>query len=358
TEGGEQVEYPSREADLEKRGKTEEIIFTREPILHKTKQEAEEWYAEPGHAEMVGLISPSWLGVPMIVGERVLGVIAVVDLDQEHAYDVLHKDILASMASQAAIALDNARLYKELEEKVVKLEKAQNRIAETEAALTRSLIASDFVHRMNNLAGTIPIWVRLIKEELNRDEFYNQDVLMLLNDIESDTNSLLRAAEKLNDTPIEQEVDVASVLQSMLRQIKIQYRGRIRVIDDISSQLHKIVALPQSLISALSSIVTNGVEAITCKGDGTLEVRANNTTDGFGNKWINLTFKDNGPGIKEENISKIFQPFFSTKDSGRGYGLWRAKTVINDLGGSIKVETQLGEGTCFEVRLPVMDKEE
>ncbi|NIN68116.1 MAG: GAF domain-containing protein, partial [Anaerolineae bacterium] len=108
---GKRETYESRKVDMERRGKTEEIIFTRQPLLHRTQQEAEDWYALPGHQEFIGHISLSWLGVPMMVGERVLGVIALWDWEREHAYDELDEQVLASMASQAAIAIDSARLF-------------------------------------------------------------------------------------------------------------------------------------------------------------------------------------------------------------------------------------------------------
>jgi len=100
------------------KGKTEEIIRTREPLFHATKEEAEEWYALPDHKEYVGGALPSWLGVPMMVGERVLGVIAVYHPDQDYVYSGEDLDILQAMANQAAIALDNAHLFFNVNQKL------------------------------------------------------------------------------------------------------------------------------------------------------------------------------------------------------------------------------------------------
>jgi signal transduction histidine kinase len=62
---------------------------------------------------------------------------------------------------------------------------------------------------------------------------------------------------------------------------------------------------------------------------------------------------DSGAGISEENLSKIFDPFFTTKETGMGFGLWRDKTVIEELGGQINVDSALAKGTTFTIRLPV-----
>jgi len=94
-------------------GKTEEIIRTKRPLFHATKAEAEAWYAQPGHEEYVGAALPSWLGVPMIVGEKVLGVIATYHPKRDYVYSGDDLAVLQAMADQAAIALDSARLSEE-----------------------------------------------------------------------------------------------------------------------------------------------------------------------------------------------------------------------------------------------------
>lgn len=68
-----------------------------------------------------------------------------------------------------------------------------------------------------------------------------------------------------------------------------------------------------------------------------------------------LTFKDSGPGISEENLPRIFDPFFTTKDVGEGTGLGLAVTysLVQQMGGTILVESAPGQGTCFIIRLPL-----
>ena len=94
-------------------GKTEEIVHTKKYIFHSTKKEAEGWYQQPGHRDYLPknyLPSSSWLGVPMILGNQVLGVIATYQ-DRENVYSVDDLSTLQNIANQAAIALDNARSY-------------------------------------------------------------------------------------------------------------------------------------------------------------------------------------------------------------------------------------------------------
>ncbi|RPJ27945.1 MAG: GAF domain-containing protein, partial [Chloroflexi bacterium] len=90
-------------------GRTEEIIRTKRPILNTTKAEAKKWYRKPGRKEYIGNPLPSWIGVPMVIGDKAIGVIATYHPEREYVYSGDDLDILQSMANQAAIALDNAR---------------------------------------------------------------------------------------------------------------------------------------------------------------------------------------------------------------------------------------------------------
>jgi GAF domain-containing protein len=113
TEHGERVEYESRKADMDERGKTEEIIFTLQPILHRTLEESKAWYGKSGHQEFIGRVALSWLGVPMAIGGKILGMIALYDWEREYAYDEQDLQTFSSMASQTAIALDNNQLFRD-----------------------------------------------------------------------------------------------------------------------------------------------------------------------------------------------------------------------------------------------------
>ena len=93
------------------KGRTEEIIRTRKPIFTASKEESEAWYKQPGHKEYVGRVSPSWLGVPMMVGDKVLGVIATYHPTRDFVYSEDDLIALQHMANQAAILFDSSRLF-------------------------------------------------------------------------------------------------------------------------------------------------------------------------------------------------------------------------------------------------------
>lgn len=93
------------------KGRTEWIIRNRESILIETEAESEAWYKEPGRAEYINEPFASWIGVPMLAGEEVLGVIAAYHKDAEHLYDKDDQEVLLLMANYAAVALKNSQQW-------------------------------------------------------------------------------------------------------------------------------------------------------------------------------------------------------------------------------------------------------
>jgi GAF domain-containing protein len=90
-------------------GRTEWIIENKEPIFISTKAESKAWYKESGREEYIGQAFASWIGVPMVAGEEVIGVIAAYHEEAEHLYSEDDLEILRLMADQAAIALKSAQ---------------------------------------------------------------------------------------------------------------------------------------------------------------------------------------------------------------------------------------------------------
>jgi len=124
----------------------------------------------------------------------------------------------------------------------------------------------------------------------------------------------------------------------------------IKIHKYFQEDLPMVVIDPSQIERVIMNMIINAAEAMD--GDGELILT---TRSGFGQDSVVLEFTDTGPGISEENIEKIFDPFFTTKDVGHGTGLGLAISygVIKAHKGSISVESELGKGTTFVVRLPV-----
>ena len=331
------------------KGRTEWIIQNQAPILIETHAESVAWYTKYGK-EYIGEPFASWVGVPMMVGDKVLGVIATYHKTLDYVYTEDDQEILSLMANQAAVALENANLYRQLNQKIQELQDAQSKIAEREALLTRSTIAADIVHRLNNLAGTIPIRLDQIREHLGSEWMDDKVLTDYLNSIEGDAGRILRAGESLKSPAIEQNVSVDAILNRLVRQSKVQMPPEVDVELTCVSQLPPVRAIHAELSHALWSIIENGMDAMPQGGQLTIEAKA--IREGGEEEWIELRIRDEGVGIAPEEMNLVFSPFHTTKAGHLGYGLWRARNTIERMGGSIRGESEQGRGTIFTIRLP------
>jgi signal transduction histidine kinase len=105
------------------------------------------------------------------------------------------------------------------------------------------------------------------------------------------------------------------------------------------------------LIRIITNLVKNAIQSIPEQQENkSILVRVEQIA-----KMVVITVKDNGVGIKEEDQNRIFEPKFTTKNSGMGLGLSIIKNIIENYKGSITFETQYGQGTSFIVSLPILN---
>lgn len=117
---GHPVQIPSRS---DGKGRTEWIIRNKQPLQLFTKDESDKWYEQPDAREYIKETFTSWLGVPIMFGEEVLGVIATYHKTEEYKFDPDDSEVLSLMGRQAAIALQNARLIRQLDERIAELDR-------------------------------------------------------------------------------------------------------------------------------------------------------------------------------------------------------------------------------------------
>ena len=125
---------------------------------------------------------------------------------------------------------------------------------------------------------------------------------------------------------------------------------RIEVVTELTPDLPPMQADAELLRNCLINFITNAAQAMPEGGKITLGGRYDPETASF-----RLTFADQGEGIAAEDSSKIFQPYFTTKEAGIGLGLAITERIIREHGGEILVESALGQGTTFTVVLPMQN---
>jgi len=342
TEHGERVHIEPRKADMEKRGKTEEVIFAREPVLHQTLAESEAWYGQPGHQEFIGRVQPSYLGVPMIVGERMLGMIATYDWEREYAYDEQDLQVVSSMASQATIALDNARLYEEARSEV---------IATKQLAILGTAIAA-LQHRINN---TFNIIVPNVTRLRNRVDMTDETIVEMLDIIERNarytSDIITRIQEPLREVEV-QDVDVNAVLSDVVSKVRELWRTDstqplVEVTLDLDDSIPQIQAPIGQVAEVFRNLVDNAYRAM--KEGGQLTV-----TSQYAEGITQVRVRDTGGGIPPAVRKRLFVKPVPSKEpgGGAGLGLWLSRLMLQSIGSDVTIEKTGPTGTTMLVQIP------
>jgi len=218
-------------------------------------------------------------------------------------------------------------------------------------------LAAGVAHEINNPLSIINQKTGLVQDlmELTGDFEYkdameeaHESIQKSVNRCKTITHRLLGFARQ-TDVQVE-EIDINAVLgevadflakEAMYNQIKIGY--------ELGENVGKIFSDRGPLQQVFLNIINNAIDAIGNNGTITLSSRQ------IDPNTILVEIVDDGPGMPEEVRKRIFEPFFTTKETGKGTGLGLSITygLVKKLGGDIKVTTEIGKGTTFEVTLPV-----
>jgi GAF domain-containing protein len=177
--GGRRVDVKTTEEGWQPRqagkGRTEEIIHNRRPILISTKAEAEAWYERPGREDYIKEPAwPSWMGVPMMAGQRVVGVIATYNPTWEYVYSIDDLEILQAMANQAAIALDNARLFYDVNRRLESLIEIDRLVASSIGVKEGEIL--ELIHgQASKLMDADNMYIALYRPDPNQMDEYNPE---------------------------------------------------------------------------------------------------------------------------------------------------------------------------------------
>jgi two-component system NtrC family sensor kinase len=141
------------------------------------------------------------------------------------------------------------------------------------------------------------------------------------------------------------------VLEETLKFTRHQIqKSKVNLTEKLAESLPQINGHSGQLQQVFTNLVLNAVQAMP--GGGSLTVASEMVED---SKTVHISFTDTGVGISEENLDKIFEPFFTSKKVGEGTGLGLSVSygLIKNHGGEIKVKSEVGQGTTFTVILPV-----
>ncbi len=335
------------------------VAQTGKPILVKdVKSDPRALYRSESAMSESFISSPIVLSVPILLAEKVLGVINVTNRRSGGAFSDEDMAFLYGLAGQAAVSIERARHFEELQQAYETLKEAQSQVVAVERLKALGQMAAGVAHDFNNILNAVLGRVELLLllgDGPKPDSGAVRDGLRVLQRIAlqgAETVRRIQDVTRIRKDSDSDVLDVNGIVRSAVEMTRSKWKdecGARGIVIDVSLSLGDIpdtAGNPMEIAQVLSNLIFNAVEAMP-RG-GVLGFKT--FLDGF---RIRIDVSDTGVGIPDGIRDRIFEPFFSTKDGGQGLGMSVAYGIIARHGGEIAVRSEPGKGSTFAVTLPV-----
>ena len=292
-----------------------------------------------GAMSIVGQSLRSMMCSPLLVAENVRGAIQVDTSSAALPFTTDDLHLLVTVAGQAAVAAENARLHRELV--------AQQRLAaigQTISSLAHCI--KNVINGLNGGAYILDIGVKKQDPEKTEKGWEmvkrNTDFMFVL------VKDMLTYCRKENVS--RRPTDLAKLLQDTVLMVQEAAAQRGVAADfTVGEEMPQLSIDATAITRVVLNLVTNAVEA--CPEGGHVKVAAALDDDG---KQVCISVQDDGHGISEEVKQHLFEPLFTTKGSrGTGLGLALVNKAVEEHKGRVEVESEVGRGTTFRIHLPL-----
>jgi signal transduction histidine kinase len=235
-------------------------------------------------------------------------------------------------------------LYRSQARHLANMREMERRLHRAERLSAMGRLAAGVAHEIRNPLNAMSMACqRLQKDNLNQLSKVIRDEILLLNHIVEEFISFPRCGN-----PVLKEDDMTALVRQMALLVEEETSSRgIALRTDWPESPLMIWMDADKIRQALFNIIKNAMESIPDRGTITLALSQE------GRRWVAIRISDTGTGLSPEEVEQIFDPDYTTKEKGLGLGLALAHEIIAAHGGEIRVKSEPGTGTAFEVVLPV-----
>jgi signal transduction histidine kinase len=327
-------------------------LFDDEPLLNIHVREPDLPDATRSMLAFHG--AEAMLCLPLFIKSKPFGVFAIYSTWEARHFQPDEISLGLALISQAATALENANLYRDLERSLHDLKQAQASLVQAARLSTMGQLAAVVAHQINNPLTTVMVDSELILEDLPPDSPLRDSVLAIRRAglrAHAVVKRLLSTARR-NEPGEEMEwIEVNQTIHNTLELVTTHIeRAKVTIEIDLDESAPAYTrASPGHLEDVWLNLLLNGRDALSDRPGARLSILSRRTPD-----YIEVAVQDNGPGIPPESLDMLFEPFFTTKPlgEGTGLGLYICKQVIDQCQGKITVESVLNRGTVFHIVLP------
>ncbi len=232
---------------------------------------------------------------------------------------------------------------------ITERKKLEYQIFQSEKLAAIGQLAAGMAHEINNPLFVISGRLEMLLEEEELNDRVKQDVGIVLNQAERIRKLVDRLLKFSRKSPPKFEaIDISEAIEGVLPLLTYHRlpAAHVEIEKELARGLPVIKGDLNQIQEVFLNLFINGHQAMP--EGGTLTI----VTRDFENRFVEIRVSDTGSGISEQNMRNIFMPFFSTKKEGTGLGLSIVFNIVKNHGGTIDIETQMGKGTTFVVKLP------
>ncbi len=241
-------------------------------------------------------------------------------------------------------------LERRVEERTRELRETQDQLIQSEKLGSLGKMAAGVAHEINNPLTAILINAHLQLEKCGDDPGSREALTLIADETARCAQIVNGLLDFARQTPSQSAPwDINDIIERTLQLHEKQASVRnIRIVKTLDGSLPLIPVDKNKIQQVFSNLTLNACEAMP--GGGTLVITSRRSRDGTG---LEIAFADTGVGIAPDHMTKIFDPFFTTKHFGTGLGLAISYGIVRQRGGTIDVQSELGRGSTFTVRIPL-----
>jgi signal transduction histidine kinase len=298
-------------------------------------------------AEKMGELGAE-ISVPIISKEKLIGILNLGHKEEKEIYSSEDLELLSTLANQAAIAIENARLYENLKQ-------SQDTLRRADRLSSLGLLTAGLAHEIRNPLVAIRTFTQLLPERYNDAEFREGFQGLALKEVDRICgliNDLLSFARPSRPNVAEENMN--DVVDGIARILETEAKEKgVEITRDFGLSLPKVWIDREQMKQVFMNVILNAIQAMREGGSIFISTRLISRDEaGHSGQFVQVEVRDTGIGIPAENLDHIFDPFFTSKDEGSGLGLSISHQIVQEHGGYVTVESKVGVGTTFFINLP------
>ncbi len=302
-------------------------------------------------------VPESLMSVPLMWSGEVIGVITI-NAKGHRRFSDDDLNLLTIFARHVSDAIENARLFENLEKAYKDLNEAQNQLVQSERLRALGEMAGGVAHDFNNILGAILGRVQLLLLNENLEDKLKHGLKLIEKSALDGAETVRRIQEftRVHKFSYSSKVDLNQILEDALEMTQPRWKDAaqqkgadIKIFKQLQ-EIKQVAGVASELTEVLNNIILNSVDAMP--EGGSVVVRTYQDPD-----WAYVEVQDSGLGMSEEVKRLAFEPFFTTKGKqGTGLGLSVAYGIISRHKGEITIDSKEGKGTTFKIKLPIHER--